>query len=230
MLEAKLAEASSTVSVPSTPRSVDEDSTRATRHESQRQMKLMREEVASLQDLFLTSSNISNPESNRRRSLLPPRPVSPMKLRPTDAADEDSIVRSPPRPLTGLTQLQMEDKYQETLELLSDSQDQLAQLLLRITELQDENLLLKQATSSSAEPSDIIAGLLKENRELHVINRNLDPTVELKARETAWERRLEKTRQIQQSLTDSLDEERSVRSPSNLEARADDASTEKQEV
>lgn len=169
-LEAQLAQAST---IASPPRSVDS-------RESERETERLKTELLDLQALFVNSSNFED----RRKSVAPPRAVSPLKL---GAKGGDSVG----------------ERLQETVDSLTEAEEKVNELQSRIFQLEDEVIGLKSDSSTPKSTADLIDGLKKENQELKVI------ATELSSQEKQWERASIKFQATQDMLIASLEQERS---------------------
>ncbi|GAA5863501.1 hypothetical protein JCM3774_006503 [Rhodotorula dairenensis] len=156
--------------------------------DSKRVLQLERQ-VEEFRSLFLTSKNLES----RRRSALPPRPVSPTKV---DLFDDDSG--------------ESQDRFaaaQDEIDALKLERDALRN---RVEQLESERLRCAPSESPDdhAELRRQLAALAKENQELHVVMRNSDSEGALQRQERRHVRQLEKCRVYASSLEDLLAEER----------------------
>lgn len=151
--------------------------------------------------------------------MLPPRAVSPMKMRRSDEVDDGISVRySLPVSTHSLhadidsdSDHQLEDKYHDAREEVIDLRSEVVELRQRIADLESEPLpVLITATSTASEKDARIAQLIQDNRELQVIAQNVDRESELRTVEKKWERQLERCTVYEEGLVKSLDEERKV--------------------
>lgn len=190
-LEAQLRGVMHQAAQPLTPsKSTLENTIEAERVKDQRVKDLQRQ-LSDLQSLFVNSNNLEK----RRESVLPPRPVSPMKMRSSSAgaySDEGDPKSSA-------------DKDEKILDL----EDEVAQLgeerrelLLRIAELE------REVTLSNEDGDARLAALRKENKELMVVAQNADGEAELKRMERRYERKLDKCQKYERDLEASLQAER----------------------
>ncbi|KAL8284082.1 hypothetical protein RQP46_005195 [Phenoliferia psychrophenolica] len=176
--------AANSPSIPSTP-SPEEVALR------EKKAKDLRSQIDGLSSLFLTSGNVEK----RRKSVLPPRPVSPMKMRRSTEPDIDeedlSDSESP--------SLSYEERY-------LDCHDELVLI-------KEENAELKQrlADLESADGTDVdsrVAELLRENRELRVIADNLGAESEVRLQAKRYERQLAQRDEYARGVRESLENER----------------------
>ncbi|GAA5985526.1 hypothetical protein JCM10908_007010 [Rhodotorula pacifica] len=146
-------------------------------------------QVEEFRSLFLTSKNLES----RRRSALPPRPVSPTKVALFDDDSSDS-----------------HDRFaaaQDEIDALRLERDVLRD---RVERLEHDRLKcdIPESRGGEAELRRQLAALAKENQELHVVMRNSDQEGALQRQEKKYLRQLEKCRIYAQSLEEMLTEER----------------------
>ncbi|GAA5957560.1 hypothetical protein JCM8115_001360 [Rhodotorula mucilaginosa] len=156
--------------------------------DSNRVLQLERQ-VEEFRSLFLTSKNLES----RRRSALPPRPVSPTKIAPFDDDGSDT-----------------QDRFaaaQDEIDALTLERDALRS---RVEQLERERVSCGSTESQAgeAELRQQLVALAKENHELHVVLRNSDAEGALLRQEKKFSRQLDKCRVYAQSLENLLEEER----------------------
>ncbi|KAK4696150.1 hypothetical protein P7C70_g8423, partial [Phenoliferia sp. Uapishka_3] len=189
-LEAQLAIAiaAASASVPSTP-SLSEPRVRT--KVDQPEIDKINANISQLKSLFLTSNNVED----RRKSLLPPRPVSPMKMRRSSEADiaEDG---------SGVT---FEEKYLDSRDevlLLKEENEELRQ---RISDLEEAALA---APVTEGERDGRLKELIRENRELRVLALNPNEEAEIKLQQRRYDRMLAQRDEYANSVRESLVKER----------------------
>lgn len=130
--------------------------------------------------------------------MLPPRPVSPTKMKRMGQAlgDDDRF----------------EEKYLDCQDELQSRLEDIEELKLRILELEEERLNSLNQEASVSDKDAKIAFLTRENRELQVIQSNIDPDSELRRQQRKFERQLERCEIYEGELETSLANERSVSS------------------
>ena len=155
----------------------------------------LQRQLADLQSLFVTSTNVEN----RRQSLLPPRPVSPTKLRAPSNGSDDSDAGP------GLGGQDLTEQVLDLRDEVEALTEERAGLLARVTELE-----ARTEAGGAGEESEVVARLRRENQELLVVAQNADGEAQLRAMERRSERKLEKCRKYEEDLEESLKAERKV--------------------
>ncbi|KAM0750409.1 kinesin-domain-containing protein [Meredithblackwellia eburnea MCA 4105] len=207
-LEAQLAvamAAASNPSVPSTPTVADEEhQVESSKPKKDEKVSLLLSQLSEIKSLFLTSGNIEK----RRQSLLPPRPVSPVKMRssggtsststsPTIDEDNEDDSRD------------FEDKYLDCVAELEVAQEEIAALKAQIQELEEARVALPlDADSVEDHQAAQIRDLMKENRELKVITENVSAESEVRVLQRRFEREIAKRDEYAKSVRASLEQER----------------------
>lgn len=125
--------------------------------------------------------------------MLPPRPVSPMKMRRKD--DDPSF----------------EEKYLDAKDELEATKEENDDLKRRLAELEEEHLAELKNVATESEKDARIAMLVQANRELEVIAQNVSVESELKKQERKYERMLERCKVYEEGLETNLAKERQVR-------------------
>ncbi|GAA5973944.1 hypothetical protein JCM11641_001234 [Rhodosporidiobolus odoratus] len=188
MLEAQLK--STLASAPGTPSQADFEADKSRQTKQAERVHDLERQVEEFRSLFLTSHNMEQ----RRKSALPPRPVSPMKVGRSDSPDDDDSTS-------------VHDALAEAQDDLLTLRSERDSLLLRISTLEADHLSTLQ--SSDSEKDARIAELLRENQELRVVVMNVDVGEEgLKRMERKFERREERHKVYQEGLEASLALER----------------------
>ncbi|GAA6008412.1 hypothetical protein JCM10207_000117 [Rhodosporidiobolus poonsookiae] len=188
MLEAQLKSTLAGNTAPNTP-SQAEVSVDVSRQQKQAErVRDLEQQVEEFRSLFLTSQNMEQ----RRRSALPPRPVSPVKMSRSDTPSSDDA--------------SLEDKLLDAQDEIATLKDEREALQSRISALEAERL---SSLSTSDDDKDArILELTRENQELLVVMKNADGEGELKRMERKFERQLEKHRVYQEGLEATLAAER----------------------
>ncbi|KAI5477372.1 centromeric protein E [Pseudohyphozyma bogoriensis] len=146
---------------------------------------MLESRIDEVKALFVRSDNVEE----RRQSLLPPRPVSPVKLRrPSAVAEEGEDDDDDATPL--------EDKLDDARAELSMAKDEIKELKQRLEEAESELSSLQTFPLVAKEPESEkdrrLFKLLKENWELKVVIQNLEtPGWELKRQEREFTKQLD---------------------------------------
>lgn len=134
--------------------------------------------------------------------MLPPRPVSPTKMKRMDQTLGDGY----------------EERYLDCQDELQSRLEDIEELKSRILELEEERLesLRTSATTTDSDKDLRIAQLSQENRELQIIQSNIDPDSELRRQQRKFERQLERCTIYEAELETTLKNERLVSTYSSL--------------
>lgn len=154
----------------------------------------LQRQLADLHSLFVTSTNVEH----RRQSLLPPRPVSPTKIRAPSAGSDGSEAGG------------AGDLAEQVLDLRDEVEalrEERAELVGRVAELEAR---VEGGEGEGEGEGEVVARLRRENQELMVVAQNADGEAQLRAMERRYERKLEKCRKYEEDLEESLKAERKV--------------------
>ncbi|SCV74765.1 BQ2448_7794 [Microbotryum intermedium] len=213
-LEAQLQAAMSQPSVPSTPSYNDAQSedeggkslSTAQYHKSSARVKGLEVQIEELRSLFVNSGNVEqrrqstdqNVLTRRFLQLLPPRPVSPMKVRKSiDGGD-----------LSDSEELSLGERLLEAQDEIATLKDLNSSLKTRISELERSHLDHVRTSANDSAKDARIAELVKENQELLVVVKNGDDgEVDLKRLEFKMKREMEKRTVYAKALEEALRKE-----------------------
>ncbi|KAK4051605.1 Kinesin-like protein kip2 [Microbotryomycetes sp. JL201] len=186
-------------SAPGTPTTTAIQGTEATS-----QMQEMQNQLSDLRSLIVTSRDVGD----RRRSMQPSRPVSPLKAgrrsqaaRPETVSEEDEGDAAS----SGATLVERLDEANDEIDYLKSEN---ADLKRRISELEQEKLQHLSDFASESSKDAKIAQLVKENQEMLVVIKNQDNDAEMKRMEMRFKREIEKRIETERRLRDELEFER----------------------
>ncbi|KAK4056426.1 Kinesin-like protein kip2 [Microbotryomycetes sp. JL221] len=203
----QVAQTTGTGSAPGTP------TTMAIRDaETTSQMQEMQDQLSDLRSLIVTSRDVGD----RRRSLQPSRPVSPMKARAARRsllASKNSLIEEDE---TEISSQDNDNSPEPTLsEKLTEAQDEIDylksennDLRLRVNELEQDKLLTLSALANESTKDAKIAQLVKDNQELLVVVKNQDHEGDMRRLETRFKREMEKRDEVEKRLRDEIEFER----------------------
>ncbi|SGY81960.1 BQ5605_C009g05537 [Microbotryum silenes-dioicae] len=198
-LEAQLQAAMSQPSVPSTPSHdnashSEEEGGGRKYHKSSARVKGLEVQIEELRSLFVNSGNVEE----RRRSLLPPRPVSPMKVHHSIDGGESSDSE----------ELCLGERLLEAQDEIASLKDLNSSLKARISELEQTHLDHVRTTANDSAKDARIAELVKENQELLVVVKNGDDGEgDLKRLEWKMKREMDKRATYAKALEEALKKE-----------------------
>ncbi|KAM0789736.1 hypothetical protein ACM66B_006591 [Microbotryomycetes sp. NB124-2] len=172
--------------------------------ETTSQMQEMQNQLTDLRSLIVTSRDVGD----RRRSMQPSRPVSPLKPgRRSQHRGPETVSEEDEEDMTssGASTSERLDEANDEIEYLKSENSDLKR---RISELEQEKLQHLSDFANESSKDARIAQLVKENQEMLVVIKNQDNDAEMKRMEMRFKREIEKRVETERRLRDEVEFER----------------------